>query len=316
VGIRGLMSHPFLHPGGKILLERVSQLFRSDEAYILRDSNILFVCGGPMVCSNNTSLPSMRSRFFAYAKTELMNLRMFLAEDAEKDYVTHDDPEFHNVAKFEEIIGDVCDCLVIFPESPGSFAEIGYFAKNKRLTKKILVAHKADLQGEDSFILRGPIQIIDSDSHFAPTLQIDYGDHANFLPIKQRIEKRITGKKRKKFEFVNYSSMTTRQRFFCIFEILRFFQVMTFIQIKYAFKSIFEHARQSDIKNLLSILVAADLVRRRGRDHQYFCINRHAKAFMEFDEFDDALFRLEVIDFYNRHFDDVAAMVKKLSDDH
>jgi hypothetical protein len=129
--VRGKMSHPFQHPLAKGLLRRVAQLFKSDKAYILRDSNIVFVCGGPIADSS-----TMRSRFVKYAADELGHLRMFLAEDAEKDYITHDDPEFHNVAEFEEIIGAVSDCLIIFPESAGSFAELGYFSQSELLRKK------------------------------------------------------------------------------------------------------------------------------------------------------------------------------------
>lgn len=42
------MSHPFRHPKAKELLERVALSFHSSDTYILRDSNIVFVCGGPM----------------------------------------------------------------------------------------------------------------------------------------------------------------------------------------------------------------------------------------------------------------------------
>jgi hypothetical protein len=125
------LTHPFQHPLAKDFLKRVGKLFRSDKAFILRDSNIVFVCGGPM------DGKSMRSRFIQYADVELTHLQMFLAENAEKDYVTHDDPEFHNVAEFEEVIGAVSDCLIIFPESAGSFAELGYFCQSRELRKEL-----------------------------------------------------------------------------------------------------------------------------------------------------------------------------------
>jgi hypothetical protein len=117
------MSHPFLHPHGRELLKRVAQLFQSEHTYILRDSNIVFVCGGPI------DTPCMRERFLDYARTELPHLRMFLAEVAEKDYVSNEEVALHNVGDFEEIIGHVSDCLIIFPESAGSFAELDFFQK-------------------------------------------------------------------------------------------------------------------------------------------------------------------------------------------
>lgn len=260
--------------------------------------------------------PSMRSLFCEYAAKELVHLRTFLAENAEKDYVTHDEPEFHNIAEFEEIIAHVSDCLIIFPESPGSFAELGYFSKNEELTKKILVAHRADMQGDDSFMLRGPIKLIDKNSQFEPTVQLNYGPAPDFGPIKQRIEKRITGKKRQKFKFESFAKLDFRQTFFAIFEIIRLFEVLTLDAIIFAFRSIFTNVNSSHVKQLLSILVAADLVRRKGDDPQLFCINRSSKSFMEFDGFDTDAFHLELVDFYNEHFPDLAKAVGELANDH
>jgi hypothetical protein len=115
--VRGQMSHPFTHPKGKELLKRVAQQFSGTGTYILRDSNIVFVCGG-------TNDDDMRPRFREYARVEIPHLRIFLAEDAQKDFVTHSEPQFHNIGEFEDIIGEVSDCIVLFPESPGSFAEL------------------------------------------------------------------------------------------------------------------------------------------------------------------------------------------------
>ena len=42
------MSHPLKHPKGRELLTRVAQSFKADDTYILHDSSIVFVCGGPM----------------------------------------------------------------------------------------------------------------------------------------------------------------------------------------------------------------------------------------------------------------------------
>jgi hypothetical protein len=173
------MGHPFQHPSIKEVLRRVAQLFFSDKAYILPDSNIVFVCGGPTSDGN-----SMRNRFLSYAMAELPHLRMFLAEDAEKDYVTHDDPEFHNVAEFEELIGAVSECVIIFPESAGSFAELGYFSKSPELRKKILIAHRLDLQSEDSFILRGPVDLLPNLPSFISRVRSGFGPCWGGLQIR------------------------------------------------------------------------------------------------------------------------------------
>jgi hypothetical protein len=304
------MSHPFLHPQGRELLKRVAQAFRSDSVYILRDSNIVFVCGGPI------DEPSMRQRFLKYGNTELPHLRMFLAESAEKDFSTNEEATLHDVGEFEEIIGEIADCLIIFPESPGSYAELGFFSKNAELSKKILVVNNVDLQGKDSFIRRGPISRIDAVSKFRTEIQVTYGDGANFGLIRERLENRVVGKNRKRFEAKKYSDLTPRNTFFAIFEIVRLFQVISLEGIDYAFKSIFAHSKPSELKKLLSILIAAEFVRRGGKDQQYFCINRSVKSFVEFDNFNEVLFRVDLADLYAREFPDIAAVVGGLPDDH
>ena len=103
------MSHPFTHPTGRELLKRVAQQFSGTDTYFLRDSNIVFVCGG-------TGDDCMRSQFCEYARTEIPHLRIFLAENAQRDFITHAEPEFHNIGEFEDLIGEISDCVVLFPE--------------------------------------------------------------------------------------------------------------------------------------------------------------------------------------------------------
>jgi hypothetical protein len=314
------MNLPFQHPRGKELLKRVADIFRSDSTYILRDSNIVLVCGGPVDKPNIVFVggvpvekPSMRKRFLEYGSRQLNHLRLFLAENAEADYVSNVEAELLDVGKFEEIIAEICDCLIIFPESAGSFAELGYFSRSEELRKKILVVNDAELQGQDSFIRRGPIHSIDAVSQFKTEIQVEYNEKANFDLVKERLEHRIVGKRRKRFEFTKFSDLTPRVTFFAIFEIIRLFEVMSLDAVEYAFRSIFTNVNISLLKQLLSILVAADLVRRAGRDQEFFCINRNARPFMEFENFDEIAFRLSLDDLYVEEFPEIASVVQGLS---
>lgn len=304
------MSHPFNLPKGKELLKRVAQLFtESEKAFVLRDSKIVFVCGGP---TEATPPPNtMRRHFLDYSKVNLDHLRIFLAENAEQDFITHDEPEFHNIAEFEELIAEVSDCIVIFPESSGSCAELGFFSKNENLREKILVAPDASRQGDDSFMHRGPINLIDKDSKFSPAIQIDYANR-NFEPIKQRLEKRIVGRKRKQFVFSTYVDFAVRERLFVICEILNIFSALSLDGILYAFRSIFKNVNPSEVRRLLSILIAAGLVRRiDDDDEQHFYFEKDQSSFMEFDDFNLVALQLEILDYYISDFSNLANLIKK-----
>ena len=300
------MSHPLKHPKAGELLTRVAQSFKADDTYILHDSSIIFVCGGPMDSS------SMRPRFCIYAKTELPHLRVFLAESAQKDYVLHPGSEFQDVAEFEEIIGEVSTCIILFPESFGSFAELGYFAKNENLRKKLLVVNDAKLQGQDSFISLGPIKLIDRHSNFQPTIQLTYSDKPKFKLVKERLDKRISVRNRKRFNVKRYKDLSIQHKFYSIYEIIRLFQALTYEGVEYAFRRIWGNAKRTELHRLLSILVAADYVRRRGEGNNYFCVNRAIRSFLEFESLDVKFVTMKVIDLYEKNFAEIAHIVRDL----
>jgi len=297
------MSHPFKHPAAKSLLNRVAHLFQSDGTYVARDSNIVFVCGGPYKV-----VTTMRRRFMDYSEREIPNLRMFLAENAEKDYVTHEEPEFHNVAEFENLIGEVSDCVIIFPESAGSFAELGYFANIESVRKITLVVHDANLQSDDSFILRGPVDLFDRHSDFRKVIHVDYTD-PNMNLIRDRLLKRIPGKQRKRFGNKLYKNLSFKEKFFIVFSLIEIFIYINVEGIEYAFKSIFKHASRNDINHIVSILVAARLIERHPREREHFQVLQH-RPFMEFESHDPAAFRLQILAFYSEHDPQLAALAE------
>jgi hypothetical protein len=301
------MSHPFLHPKAKVLLKRVAQAFCEQDAFILQDSNIVFVCGGPMDDGRN-----MRPQFCKYARTELKDFRIFLAEDAQKDYVLHIEPEFHNIAEFEKIIGEVSTCVILFPESPGSFAELGYFAGIDKLRRKLLIVSNAALQGRDSFIALGPIDRADADSKFKKAIQLPYSHKSKFDLVKERLDERVPSHNRKRFRAQQYRDLTIQQKFYSVFEIIFLFQAVEFEAVEYVFRSIWTNANRTEIHQLLSILVAADYVRRGGQERNYFCVNREARSFFELKGLNVKGFKMRVLDFYEEHYPEVAEIVREL----
>ena len=254
----------------------------------------------------------MRTRFCEYAKTELPHIRIFLAEAAQKDYVRHVEPEFHNVAEFEDIIAEVSSCIILFPESSGSFAELGYFAKSEKLRKKLLVVNNADLQGQDSFIALGPIRLIDNHSSFQPTIQLAYSNEPDFDLVRERLNKRISSHNRKRFKAQKYSELSTQDKFYSVLEILRLFQALTDEGVQYAFRSIWGNKNRTELHQLLSILIASKYVERRGKEQNYFCVNPTARSFLEFESTDVRVITMEVIDFYEKSFTEIAEIVRGL----
>lgn len=297
------MSHPFRHPKGKELLNRVAHSIRGGATFVLPGSPIIFVCGG------SADGPSMRQRFLDYAAAQLTHLRFFLAETAQMDYVNHIDGEFQNVAEFEDVMAEISTCTILFPESPGSFAELGYFSKNEKLRKKLLIVNDLTLQGQDSFIALGPVGLVDIHSTFRPTIQMQFDDVPDFALIRDRLNNRIPAKKRKRFSNKNYKKLSNIEKFYTVFEIIRIFRALTYDGISFAFRRIWHHVKASELHRILSILIAANYVLRGGEEKEYFCLNVSTNPFFEYTDLNVDRISIEALDLYQREYPEVVKAI-------
>jgi hypothetical protein len=160
---------------------------------LVRHGSIVFVCGG-----NEPN--HARTRFLEIAPAELPDYDLFTPEIALKELWRDGDGPFE-LTGFEELLAEVSAAIVVFPESPGSFCETGYFSAKENILSKTLLAINQEFQGEDSFISAGPLHLINAHSHFRPTEFIDYGGDFNAIisrikkrkPIRHREPVRVTG---------------------------------------------------------------------------------------------------------------------------
>ena len=300
------MGHPFSQGEAKPLLKRVATFFDPGNAFIFANRNFLFVCGGGM--DGNY----MRPRFLKFAKEGLPNWHIFLAEKTLDVLLSEDVSERHKIVEIEEFIGQIADAIVLFPESPGSCAELGYFAKTPKLAEKSLVISDHNFQGQDSFINLGPIRLIDKFSNYGPSIQIVYEEEeADFTNIKQRLDMR-TRKNRKAFTRKR-SRLTDREYFFLVLELIRIFRVITIEGIAYVVKSIFGHVRLQTIKRVVAILVGTGLVSRDGLENEFCYVTPGKLTFMEFEGIKETDFTFKLLDFYRTCAADIAGVVSRLS---
>ena len=298
------MGHPFSHSKAKSLLKRVATFFDPGKAFLSAKRNFLFICGGDM--DGNY----MRPRFQKFATKGLPNWHMFLAEKILDALVSEDGTQHHNLAQIEELIGEIADAIVLFPESPGSFAELGYFAKTPKLARKSLVISDYSLQGQDSFIALVPIRLIDRMSIYDPSIRLIYGEEADFSLIEQRLAKR-TKRKRKSFKREK-RTLDGQEYFFVVLELIRIFRVITIDGIGYVVKSIFGHARIQNIKHVVAILVGTGFVFRCGPDDEFCCVTPDESTFMEFKGISETDFTFRLLDFYRTCAPEIYNVVNEL----
>ena len=225
------MSHPFEHPASERLLERVASHFNGRPIFLLPQNQLAFVCGGP---DNDVST---RSKFLKWARANLSNFHFFLAEAAAKDIISEPIPKFLNLATFERVLADVADVVIIFPESVGSWAEIGFFSALPKFQKKCLVVNSAAEQG-DSFLNVGPIQILSEKSIYKPTVYVDVRDEQiDFAAVAEKL-KRYATKRRSRFAVNDFNRMTGQQQLAFVLYLIQIFPSLNLDSILVLFKKI------------------------------------------------------------------------------
>jgi hypothetical protein len=257
------MSELFSNDAGKQLLASLRQVFQEKRIYHRRTNRfIMFVCGGKL----DEGSISLRKQFVSWAGTNLPDFVCLMAEDALKDSFTHEGRQFVNLAKFESVLADVADCVLIFPESPGSYAEAGFFSNSKVICAKTLVINPLDLQTSESFLNLGPIDTISSSSFLKPTLLLNASD---FNPIRLRLQERVKAPEhRERLPYLKFNKFNFKQKLLIVFELLRLLRLANLKTLRFALRSCFDaNPQSSELTHLVRILLAAKFVRREA---EYF----------------------------------------------
>jgi hypothetical protein len=274
--------NPFSHPSGLVLLKDIRNLLLSKSIYQVKNRKIVFLCGGPVKKWSR----SLRYQFLKYASSRLPDLRFFLAENVANDLLQFNEPRFINIAKFESFMAKLSDCIVLFPESYGSIAEIGFFTNSKEILGKLLVANN-DKHQDDSFINLGPVDLVNEKSLFKPTLYIDY-TKPNFSILINRIKTRLPSKQAKKFHFKNYKNLELKERLYLTLSLISFFRVISFDSLQFCAKKIFNYYNdfEEELKQLISFLISARYVKRIGDGKEFVAPESDFNAFLEFRNYD------------------------------
>lgn len=150
----------------------------------------IFLCGGG-IKDEGSARSKMASIFSEYPRYE-----MLYPEDLFDDLLAGQGQ--YSLLKLENILADSVDAIVIFPESPGSFAELGAFSNNESLAQKMVVLSNKKFKSKKSFINYGPYRLIKL-SKSGKVFDLSYGDlsdDAEKYKIYRKVNDRITAIKK------------------------------------------------------------------------------------------------------------------------
>lgn len=153
---------------------------------------IIFICG-----KDKNDVSSYRYKISTILSHE-KNYQLAYPEDLFEDLL--EGQANNSLLKLEEQLAQAVDLIILIPESPGSFAELGAFSMRKELAQKMLVLRQGKYKSDKSFINHGPIRLIREYKGHVQDLPNDF-DVMNSLhvsPVVKKIKKLIPSGRKKK----------------------------------------------------------------------------------------------------------------------
>ncbi len=226
--------------------------FFSNGAFYVAGSDlpVLFVCGGSL-----ESGKSLRARFLEAIPSVFPGAVLLKAEDC-YSAVRERERTFFSLTLFETLIAEISDCIVLFPESPGSFAEVGYFAGSERLLPKLLVASPGGHQAKESYLNCGPLAAVDRASKFRSSLWL-LSD--SFDAVHERLKNALP-KRHRRLAFGDGEKLSYRECFYASFLVIWLCGALQTDDVVSLLVGIFGARYKKTTLRCLSILVASGLV--------------------------------------------------------
>ncbi|WP_220274033.1 retron St85 family effector protein [Pectobacterium aroidearum] len=128
-----------------------------------RNKVTIFLCGGDV---ND-------SKYGRYKISQILSrndrLEIFYPEDLFDDLLAGQGQ--YSLLSMENMLAESVDAIIIIPESPGSYSELGAFANNEKLASKMICIQDNKFRFKKSFLNYGPIRLLKKNS---PTSVLRY----------------------------------------------------------------------------------------------------------------------------------------------
>lgn len=116
----------------------------------------VLLCGGEVSDIHSTVPLTLRDAFLKGDGVSSLKTAEVLQIEEITEFFDKDSP-YVDLVQFEADLAQICELVLLFPESPGSFAELGCFAGTREIAEKLLVVIRGKYLGKSSFITKGPI---------------------------------------------------------------------------------------------------------------------------------------------------------------
>lgn len=243
---------------------RIVSFFKRGDLHFTTEVHLCFVCGAADPVQGTP--PSNRRQFLNWIEANEQKIVCVQAESAVTDLLRQVDERkaSKDLAVIEETIATTVDSLLLFPESPGSFAELGLFSANDAISQKMLVAVTHKHQG-DSFIILGPVKKINANSSFSPQpIIISEDSDASFSQIRTRLlgEERRANSYAKRYSHGDWKEYSPREQLAIIDKIIDLAGMLTEDDLFDLINKSFGKYEKSEIRLLVALLTTMGRVAR------------------------------------------------------
>jgi hypothetical protein len=237
------------------LAELLEPAYKEAAFRVNKGRPLTFVCGGT---SSNRAL---RYQFVRQIPKRSLPILPVLAERAFPHQLIE-----RNIQSFEKSVAHAADCVLIFVESAGSFAETGLFSGLPDIARKTLVVNTRRESRRPSFLNKGPIKLIGKTSIFedAFILNRKLVTRTNTENIIRRITDTLPQSKNALVFHpqAKFGELDFRLQLACVYIAVRLvvagsLELFTTI-LRFCFKAV----AKEHVEKYLSILVSLDLIQR------------------------------------------------------
>lgn len=264
--------------------EKLVSYFSRGDLFFSSDVHLCFVCGAAAEMLPGGAR-SLRATFVNHITSDPNSKILCVrAETAATELLRQlEERRGSNISLFEKVIADTVDSVLIFPESPGSFAELGFFSAHTDIAEKTLVAVRPEHQ-TNSFIMLGPIHLISKLTQFGPipvTLDENTTEGMNILVRRLLGESLSKRPYRNRYVRKAWKDYQGKQQLAIIDETVDLAGALTEVDLLQVIHQTFGSYDVSRVRLLVSLLVATGRFKRND-DGDIFS-TRRVKRFIECD---------------------------------
>lgn len=145
---------------GKLMIIEFLEDMILDNLRVRAASEVIMLCGGKMNGQHSDPPISLRDTFSKIVDSSIwQNAGLIKPEDTNAYFVKS--AMYDDFLKFETDLAQLCELIILFSESEGSFAELGTFVSNPEISAKLLVVIQDQyFNDEQSYIRIGPLQVL------------------------------------------------------------------------------------------------------------------------------------------------------------